>query len=114
MISPDFLVPPPIKVRRKVSEKQVEAYLRAAVKKLGGECYKWSSRNVRGVPDRVCVFPGGHVYFVEVKTKTGKLSTLQQKFINKMDQLGMNRTWVVYGKEQIDNFIDEVKRVHSF
>lgn len=96
----------PIQVERRVLEKDVEAYLCRQVKARGGECLKWSSVNVRGVPDRVVIFPGGYVWFVEVKRgKSEPLTKLQGSFIAKMRGMGMHRIAVVRGKEGVDAWI---------
>lgn len=99
----------PIKIEPKVLEKHVEAHLIRRVRKLGGECYKWSSQNVRGVPDRICIFPGGTVWFVELKKdKTGRLSPLQAKFFERMEILGMGQCVVLKGKEDVDQWIESL------
>ncbi len=58
-------------------ERTVEAYLRKRVRETGGECYKFTSPGRRGVPDRMCVWPGNVVVFVEVK-RPGEQPTAQQ------------------------------------
>lgn len=60
------------------SEKDTEAYLRDEIKRLGGKAYKFVSPGQTGVPDRICVLPGGRVFFVEVKSE-GKKSTDKQR-----------------------------------
>ena len=54
-----------------VREESVENYLVRRVKALGGDCYKWVSPGLQGVPDRICVFDGGRVFFVETKAPKG-------------------------------------------
>ena len=44
----------------------------------GGLCYKFASPGNRGVPDRLVITPDGRVFFVELKSKTGRLSELQK------------------------------------
>ena len=44
----------------------------------GGLCYKFVSPGNRGVPDRLVITPDGRVFFVELKSKTGRLSELQK------------------------------------
>ena len=102
-------IPEPIKLERKVLEKHVEQHLYKKMKKLGGECYKWSSVNMRGVPDRVCVFPPmnpfdqGEVWLVELKKDTkAKLSLNQAKFFARMNEMRIPRTTVLHGKEEVD------------
>lgn len=48
-------------------EKDVEQALRQQVKKKGGLCLKFISPGWSGAPDRLCLFPGGKMCFVEVK-----------------------------------------------
>ena len=44
----------------------------------GGLCYKFVSPGNRGVPDRLVITPDGCVFFVELKSQTGRLSELQK------------------------------------
>jgi hypothetical protein len=60
------------------NEKDTEAYLRDEVRKLGGKAYKFVSPGQAGVPDRICILPGGRVFFVETKSE-GKKSTDKQR-----------------------------------
>lgn len=60
------------------SEKDTEAYLKNEIKKLGGKAYKFVSPGQTGVPDRICILPGGRVFFVETKSE-GKKSTDKQR-----------------------------------
>lgn len=106
---PAVVVPAPVKVKKKILEKHVEAYLYKKMKKLGGECYKWSSVNMRGVPDRICIFPPdrncptGIVTFVELKKDTkAKLSGGQAKFFKRMTEMRVNHCYVLHGKEEVD------------
>lgn len=48
-------------------EVKVESALRDAVRAEGGLCLKFRSPGNDGVPDRICLFPGGRVAFVETK-----------------------------------------------
>ena len=60
-------------------EKDVEKKLIRGIKKLGGRAYKWVSPGNAGVPDRIIIMPEGRIYFVELKTDTGRLSGLQRQ-----------------------------------
>jgi hypothetical protein len=81
-----------------MSERQVESNLVKRVKKRGGIAYKFTSPAHRGTPDRICLFPvkpmhqdvvKKYVYFVECKSdQGGKLSTLQEREINRLRGLG--------------------------
>ena len=103
---------PPIKPERKILEKDVEAFLISEVRKIGGVIYKWSSQNVRGVPDRVIVLPGGIVVFVEVKRSSKASLTIHQKlFFEKMACLGMVHCYIAYGKSGVNELIEKLKRL---
>ena len=102
----DDIKPLPLPDRR-VTEAQVEGYLRKRVKALGGECYKWSSPQVRGVPDRIVIFPGQRPWFVEVKAPDGKLSKLQERFFFRMSELGFRQTQILWSKEDVDQWLRE-------
>lgn len=91
-------------------ERKVEEYLRDEIKKLNGKAYKFVSPGSSGVPDRIVLLPGGHVFFVEVKTEHGALTGLQKFHISKIENLG-NKVWVVKGKNGVDEFIKYCKEV---
>ena len=87
------------------SEKVLEKYLVSEVKSLGGWAVKLLSGLVTGLPDRLCLLPGGVVAFVEVKT-TGKKATPRQLIVHKkLRELGF-RVEVLDSKEGINNFIN--------
>ena len=48
-------------------EKSIEEKLVAAVKAVGGVCWKFTSPGTSGVPDRIVLMPSGRIGFVEVK-----------------------------------------------
>lgn len=58
-------------MRKFERESDVEAYLVERVEALGGEIRKvqWIGRN--GAPDRVVMFPGGRLLWIELKTPGG-------------------------------------------
>lgn len=70
-------------------EKEVEQKLIDMVKRHGGRCLKWVCPGWSGVPDRILLFPGARVYFVETKRpKGGRLSALQRKWKEWLTVLG--------------------------
>jgi hypothetical protein len=86
-----------------MKESEVEHYFIWTVLSLGGYSYKFSSPNQRGVADRIACLPNGDTWFVELKTKNGKLSELQKLYGQKMKKL--NQKYVVlWSKEQIDEW----------
>ncbi len=59
-------------------EDAIEKYLISTIVKLGGLCLKFGVPGVRGYPDRLCILPGGRMFFVELKRpKGGRLAKLQ-------------------------------------
>ena len=96
-------------------EKEIERKLKVMVEgKLGGLCLKWVCPGWRGVPDRILLFPGGRVYFVELKRpKGGKVDPLQTWWRRKLEGLGFT-VWHVYNTEQLKYLeivlADEIKQ----
>ncbi len=62
---------------KRVLEKTVERDLVETVKTYGGRAYKFKSPAYPSVPDRICILPGGIIFFVEVKAP-GKHPTKDQ------------------------------------
>lgn len=88
-------------------EKQLEKYLRLRIEERGGACLKFVSPGQDGVPDRIIILPGSRVYFVELKTQTGKLSRIQKYQLKKLVDLGQC-CCVVYGKSGVNDFLKDI------
>lgn len=73
-----------------MKEKDIEKYFVWAVHKMGGIAYKFKSPSQRGVTDRIVCLPGGVVWFVELKTESGKLSMLQKVHAHNLKTLQQN------------------------
>lgn len=73
-------------------EKTVEAALREAVEDEGGLCLKWVCPGHTGVPDRMILFPGGVIAFVELKRPGAKVKAggLQEWWREKLAGLGFS------------------------
>jgi len=70
------------------SEKKLEKYLAEQIRKAGGWSLKLLSVHVTGLPDRLCLFPGGKMFFAEMKT-TGKKPTKMQTLVhNRLRAMG--------------------------
>lgn len=93
-----------------VKESTIEAYLRDRVKAQGGIAYKWVSPGNVGVPDRLIVFPGGTVYFRELKAPGKKPTPLQVRQQEKLKALGFD-VGVIDSKQGVDEFMREVMQV---
>lgn len=94
-------------------ESAIEKYLVGRVKAIGGLCYKWSSPSNRGVPDRIIILYD-KVYFIEMKSNTGKLSKLQKIVIDKI-QNALDRNLgayvlVIHSKGEVDEFLERCEK----
>lgn len=84
-------------------ERDVEHYFNWAVERMGGRSYKFVSPARRGVSDRIACLPDGSTWFVELKTKGGRLSPLQELFAAEMQRLNQNYAclWTI---KQVDEW----------
>lgn len=89
-------------------EKDIEAWLNKKVKDLGGLSFKFVSPNNPGVPDRIYIFPGGRIYFVELKTEIGRMSNIQKWQRERFKEMGC-QFYLIKGMEQARTFIKELK-----
>lgn len=85
-------------------ERDLEQWFRKQIVTLGGRSYKFVSPGNAGVPDRIVVWPGGMVDFVELKTSTGHLGPVQNQQIRRLKALGA-RVYVVYGRLEADTYL---------
>lgn len=72
----------------KDSEKKVEPALREGIKKLGGWCIKLLTNHITGLPDRLCLLPGGIIFFAETKSTGDKPSKIQLYVHRKLSKMG--------------------------
>ena len=92
-------------------ESEIESAIRAYALERGCRCYKLAGVHDIGKPDRVLTCNGQTVY-LEVKTTSGRLSTVQRREHQRIQQAG----GVVYivdtvesGKWIIDKLVDSPK-----
>ena len=88
-------------------EKEIERRMCGLIKKRGGLTYKFTSPNHPGVPDRIVLTPGGAVWFVELKTVSGRLSAVQEWRKRELEERGAN-VRVIHGWEAAKTFVEEV------
>jgi len=91
-----------------MKEKIVENHFVWAVERAGGKTYKFTSPGRKGVADRIACLPNGSTWFVELKTKGGRLSVLQKMFMSDMTLLNQKYA-CLWTTEQIDEWINEVR-----
>lgn len=89
------------------SEKVVERKLVEAVKSNGGMCIKLLCDQLIGLPDRMCLFPGHKMVFVELKTTGRKPKRIQMYMHNKLRALGF-RVEVIDTVESVVNFVETI------
>jgi len=92
-----------------MKEKIVENHFVWAVERIGGKTYKFTSPGRKGVADRIACLPDGSTWFVELKTKGGRLSVLQKMFMSDMALLNQKYA-CLWTTEQIDEFIKTIPR----
>jgi hypothetical protein len=86
-----------------MKESEIETYFVWTVERMGGKAYKFASPSQRGVADRIACLPNGQTWFVELKTKGGRLSPLQKMFAAEV--LGLKQKHIVlWNKEAIDQW----------
>lgn len=88
-------------------EKEIEARLKREVEKMGGWCLKFISPGRSGVPDRLLLFPGGKMVFVELKRWGEKPRPLQERVMGRLRNLGFE-VWVLDDKKEIGKLLQQV------
>ena len=86
------------------SEKDIERRLVELVKINNGMCIKLLCDQLMGLPDRMCLFPGHKIIFVELKTTGRKPRRIQAYMHKKLRALGF-RVEVIDTVEGVEQFI---------
>lgn len=94
-------------MKKQSSEKVIEAKLVTEVKKTGGLCIKLLCDQFSGLPDRMCLFPGGKIVFVELKSTGQKPRPLQMAVHNRFRLLGF-RVEVIDTIEGVNEFLKTI------
>ncbi|SHJ09788.1 hypothetical protein SAMN02745170_01717 [Propionispora hippei DSM 15287] len=89
-------------------ESAIERKLVTEVKKRGGLAVKFVSPGLDGVPDRLVLFPGGKMAFVELKAPGKNMRPIQEKRARQLTALGF-RVYCVDNKEMIGGVLDEIQ-----
>ena len=89
-------------------ESVVERKLTTEVKKRGGLAVKFVSPGFDGVPDRLVLFPGGKVAFVELKAPGKKMRPLQVRRAGQLRMLGF-RVYCIDRTDMIGGVLDEIQ-----
>ncbi len=91
-----------------MSEKDIEKKLVTEVKKRGGLCPKFVSPGLVGVPDRLVLFKGGLLAFVELKAPSKKPRPIQIKRMEQFRRLGF-KVFVIDNVEMIGGVLDGIQ-----
>lgn len=94
-------------------EKSTEKRLVTEVERVGGWCLKLPAIHNAGLPDRICLFPGGRILFVELKAPGKKPRKIQLFMHRKIRALGF-RVEVVDTPEQIKKITKEYEEQCKF
>ena len=89
------------------SEKLVERKLVQQVKENGGMCIKLFCNHILGLPDRMCLFPGGKIAFIELKTTGEKPKRIQVFMHDKIRKLGF-QVLVIDSTKKVSEFINDI------
>lgn len=88
-------------------ESAIETRLIKRVENLGGLCKKWVSPGWNGAMDRICFFPGGLIYFIELKRPGKELRKKQAYRRKQLTDLGQD-VRMINTYDDIEEFIAEV------
>ena len=91
-----------------MAEEHIERKLVEMVRKNDGLALKFVSPGFDGVPDRIVLFPGGKIGFVELKSPGQRMRTLQMRRKKHLESLGF-RVFCVDSAEKIGGVIDEIR-----
>ena len=86
-------------------EKDIEKRVCTYAKSLGFLCYKFTSPSKRSVPDRLCIAPDGHMFFIEFKRLGCTPTPAQTVEINTLRNMHV-RVYVVDSVETGKHVID--------
>ena len=89
-------------------ESYVERKLTTEAKKRGGLAVKFVSPGLDGVPDRLVLFPGGRLAFVELKAPGKKMRPLQVRRAGQLRMLGF-RVYCIDRTDMIGGVLDEIR-----
>ena len=90
-------------MNKELSEKNIESILTQEINRLSGRSYKWVSPGNSGVPDRIVILPDKPVIFVELKTRSGRLTPIQKVQLKRLEDLGQE-IYVIQGESGLIEF----------
>ena len=91
------------------SEKKLERKLSKEIIRIGGICLKIPAIHYMGIPDRLCLLPGGRLFFAEIKTTGKKPEKIQLSVHKRLKNLGF-RVEVIDNTEFLNKLIFEYEK----
>lgn len=88
----------------KEKEASLESRLGAKIKSMGGWSLKLLPTFVIGLPDRMCLLPGGRIFFAEIKTTGEKPRRSQLLVHRKLEEMGF-KVYVIDSSKQMDQIL---------
>lgn len=88
-------------------EVVIESLLTRTIKRRGGWCIKLICTHITGLPDRLCLMPGGKMAFAELKTTGKKPTPIQKAVHSKLRAMGFE-VEVIDTLEGVMRFIDRL------
>lgn len=94
-------------------EKEIEARLHKRIKARKGLCLKWVCPSSSGVPDRICLLPGGRIVFVETKRPKGsRVAELQKYWARVLKGLGFQH-YFIFTFEAVEELMEVIDKWKS-
>ena len=97
-----------MKIKNIEREASLESRLSAKIKNMGGWSLKLLPTFITGLPDRMCLLPGGRIFFAEIKTTGEKPRRSQLSVHRKLEELGF-KVYVIDSSKQMDLILKEWK-----
>ena len=94
-------------------ERVIESYLTRQTRSAGGLSLKWTSPGMTGVPDRILIFPGGRIAFVELKAPRKTERPRQVYVQGLLRRLGCTVYGSIDSREKVDRIIQEMTGTHN-
>lgn len=88
-------------------EADLETLFSRAVARAGGITEKLAPTRA-GVPDRLVLMPGGHIYLVELKTSTGPVRDIQKVWHERARRRCGVEVIILRGQKEIETWIRSV------
>ena len=91
----------------KEKEASLEGRLGAKIKSMGGWSLKLLPTFVIGLPDRMCLLPGGRIFFAEINTTGEKPRRSQLSVHRKLEDMGF-KVYVIDKIHDIDELVNQI------